>query len=161
MEAITLGTGIDSPGMVDRMKLSTKSRYAISALIEIGMQDSFGPVPLSDLAASHGISLSYAEQLFSALRRKELVRGTRGPGGGFSLARPPEQITIAEIVRAIYGQDSSSGRTSDENHLPTRLWIKLDQRIDCFLDRLTLADALEPLTKQGDAVARLGSKSGA
>jgi Rrf2 family iron-sulfur cluster assembly transcriptional regulator len=142
------------------MKLSTKSRYAISALIEIGMQGSLGPVPLSDLAASHGISLSYAEQLFSALRRQELVRGTRGPGGGFSLARPPEEITIAEIVRAIYGQDASTGRTASENHIPTRLWKLLDRRIDCFLERLTLADALEPLAENDCPVTRIHSESG-
>ncbi len=127
------------------MKLSTKSRYAVSALIEIAMQQEHGPVPLSDLAASHCISLSYAEQLFSLLRRNELVRGTRGPGGGFTLTRAPEQITIAEIVRAVYDEDAAVGRVRDTDHTPTSLWRMLDHRIDKFLEKLTLADALEPL----------------
>ncbi len=127
------------------MKLSTKSRYAISALIEVAMQQEDGPVRLSDLATSHCISLSYAEQLFNLLRRHDLVRGTRGPGGGFTLTRPPEQISIADIVRAVYDEDAAAGRVHDMDHTPTSLWRRLDHRIDNFLEELTLADALEPL----------------
>jgi Rrf2 family iron-sulfur cluster assembly transcriptional regulator len=137
------------------VKLSTKSQYAISALIEIAIQDAHGPVPLSDLATNHKISLSYAEQLFAALRRNQLVRGTRGPGGGFRLTRAPEEITIAEIARAVYEDD---GKSRDElesktaaGNTASNLWRLLDRRIDEFLSGLTLADALAPLSDVQDA----------
>jgi Rrf2 family iron-sulfur cluster assembly transcriptional regulator len=136
------------------VKLSTKSRYAISALIEIAMQDEHGPVPLSDLATNHRISLSYAEQLFAALRRRELVRGTRGPGGGFRLTRAPEEITIAEIARAVYDGDDNMGTRGEAqtstSHMASYLWRMLDRRIDDFLNDLTLADALAPLADAHD-----------
>ena len=74
------------------MKLSTKSRYAVSSLMELAISGPGKPITLSDLAAKQGISLSYAEQLFAGLREHKLVKGTRGPGGGFILAREPNTI---------------------------------------------------------------------
>lgn len=126
------------------MKLSTKGRYAVSALIEIALHADKGPVTLSDLATNQNISLSYAEQLFAALRKRGLVKGTRGPGGGFALTRAPHEISIAEVIGAVYEDDHSTSPVHPESdqHLPTTLWKKLDQRIDSFLEDITLADAL-------------------
>lgn len=126
------------------MKISTKGRYAVSALIEIALSKSKGPVTLSDLAAMQGISLSYAEQLFAGLRNQKLVKGTRGPGGGFILARAPEEISIAEIIRAVYDNEAgnASTPTNDVGQRSATCWQQLDHRIDSFLEKITLADAI-------------------
>lgn len=128
------------------MKISTKGRYAVSALIEIVLGSEKGPVTLSDLAAMQGISLSYAEQLFAGLRKQNLVKGTRGPGGGFTLARAPEEITIAEIIRAVYDNDADNTGVEADNggQRAATCWKKLDHRIDVFLETITLADAIGP-----------------
>lgn len=126
------------------MKISTKGRYAVSALIEIALSKNKGPVTLSDLAAMQGISLSYAEQLFAGLRNQKLVKGTRGPGGGFILARAPEEITIAEIIRAVYDNDATNNgiTTNNGGQRSATCWQRLDHRIDSFLEKITLADAI-------------------
>jgi len=135
------------------MKISTKGRYAVSALIEIALSKDKGPVTLSDLAAMQGISLSYAEQLFAGLRNQKLVKGTRGPGGGFILARTPEEITIAEIIRAVY--DNEAGNTGTlTNSVGQRsasCWQRVDHRIDTFLEKITLADAIGSDTPNTDS----------
>jgi Rrf2 family iron-sulfur cluster assembly transcriptional regulator len=126
------------------MKISTKGRYAVSALIEIALNEEKGPVTLSELAAIQGISLSYAEQLFAGLRKQGLVRGTRGPGGGFKLARRPEEITIGEIIRAVYDKDASnwSDAVEEAEQRSASYWKRLDNKIDSFLDKITLQDAI-------------------
>ena len=126
------------------MKISTKGRYAVSALIEIALNEEKGPVTLSELAAIQGISLSYAEQLFAGLRKQGLVRGTRGPGGGFKLARRPEEITIGEIIRAVYDKDASnwSDAAEEAEQRSASYWKRLDNKIDSFLDKITLQDAI-------------------
>jgi Rrf2 family iron-sulfur cluster assembly transcriptional regulator len=126
------------------MKISTKGRYAVSALIEIALSKNKGPVTLSDLADLQGISLSYAEQLFAGLRNQQLVKGTRGPGGGFMLARLPEEITIAEIIRAVYDNDAenTSAPANTGAQRSATCWQQLDHRIDSFLEKITLADAI-------------------
>jgi Rrf2 family iron-sulfur cluster assembly transcriptional regulator len=128
------------------MKISTKGRYAVSALIEIVLSRDTGPITLSDLAAMQGISLSYAEQLFAGLRKQNLVKGTRGPGGGFALARTPEEITIAEIIRAVYDNDAENtgDELLDDGKRAANCWKNLDNRIDTFLEKITLADVIEP-----------------
>lgn len=128
------------------MKISTKGRYAVSALIEIVLGNEKGPVTLSDLAAMQGISLSYAEQLFAGLRKQNLVKGTRGPGGGFTLARAAEDISIADIIRAVYDNDAMNTGTSssDDGIRSARCWKNLDHRIDDFLETITLADVIGP-----------------
>lgn len=126
------------------MKISTKGRYAVSALIEIALNQEKGPVTLSDLAAMQGISLSYAEQLFACLRKQGLVKGTRGPGGGFKLARQPEEITIAEIINAVYENEANKWAepANSAGKRAASYWDKLDNRIDSFLDKITLKDAI-------------------
>ncbi|HAS52295.1 MAG TPA: Fe-S cluster assembly transcriptional regulator IscR, partial [Gammaproteobacteria bacterium] len=83
------------------MKLSTKGRYAVTAMMHLAIHDRNGPVTLAEISQCQGISLSYLEQLFSKLRRRGLVEGVRGPGGGYRLALIPDQVTIADIVSAV------------------------------------------------------------
>ena len=126
------------------MKISTKGRYAVSALIEIALNEQKGPVTLSDLAAMQGISLSNAEQLFASLRKQGLVKGTRGPGGGFKLARHPEEITFAEIISAVYENDANSWAepATGAGKRSATYWEQLDNKIDSFLKEITLKDAI-------------------
>lgn len=126
------------------MKISTKGRYAVNALIEIALNEQKGPVTLSDLAAMQGISLSYAEQLFASLRKQGLVKGTRGPGGGFKLARHPEEISIAEIIRAVYDGDGHNWTepATSAGKRAASYWEQLDNKIDSFLEDITLRDAI-------------------
>ncbi|MDB5742839.1 MAG: transcriptional regulator, BadM/Rrf2 family [Polaromonas sp.] len=83
------------------MRLSTRGRFAVTAMIDIALQGNAGPVSLADIGQRHNISVSYLEQLFSKLRRSKLVESTRGPGGGYSLSRASETISVADIIGAI------------------------------------------------------------
>ena len=83
------------------MRLSTKGRYAVTAMMDIALHQRVGPVTLADISQCQGISLSYLEQLFAALRGKKLVRGVRGPGGGYYLGKPSDEISIADIICAV------------------------------------------------------------
>ena len=83
------------------MKLSTKGRYAVTAMMDIALHEKVGPVTLADISQCQGISLSYLEQLFSKLRRNGLVKGVRGPGGGYRLAKPASEISVADIIDSV------------------------------------------------------------
>ena len=83
------------------MRLSTKSRFAVTAMIDVALREEQGPVSLAAISERHQISLSYLEQLFSKLRQHGLVESTRGPGGGYSLGRAAERITMADILSAV------------------------------------------------------------
>ncbi|MCG6975594.1 MAG: Rrf2 family transcriptional regulator [Acidiferrobacterales bacterium] len=142
------------------MKISTKGRYAVNALIEIALNQDKGPVTLSELASMQGISLSYAEQLFASLRKQGLVKGTRGPGGGFKLARNADEITIGEIIRAVYQNEASSWvePASSSGERAASYWERLDNKIDSFLEKITLQDAIgrdEPIASS--EIDRFGS----
>ena len=80
------------------MRLTTKGRFAVTAMIDLGLRQSNGPVTLAAISQRQQISLSYLEQLFGKLRRHDLVESTRGPGGGYTLARNPSEITVADII---------------------------------------------------------------
>jgi len=95
------------------MRLSTRGRFAITAMIDLALRDKAYPVPLSDLALRHGISLSYLEQVFAKLRQHSLVESTRGPGGGYTLGFRGDSITVADIISAIEEVgDPQAGRKS-------------------------------------------------
>ena len=83
------------------MRLSTKSRYAVTSLLDLVMHSDEGPVSLADISVRQGISLSYLEQLFAKMRRNKLVVSTRGPGGGYSLGTTPDQVCIADVINAV------------------------------------------------------------
>lgn len=131
------------------MKLSTKSRYAVSSLMELALSGPGKPITLSELAAKQGISLSYAEQLFAGLRDHKLVKGTRGPGGGFILSREPNTISIAEIIEAVY--DRESNRSTNDEAPSSDLWNNLDKQVDNFLENIDLATAIAGVNANANA----------
>ena len=118
------------------MKLSTKSRYAVTAMMELALNHDAGPVPLVEIAQRQRVSLSYLEQIFARLRSAGLVRGQRGPGGGFRLARPPEAISVGEIVAAVEDPDNAHQQL---HGVSGQLWGLLSQEIFSFLSGITLA----------------------
>ena len=95
------------------MRLSTKGRYAVVAMIDVALRAHAGPVALATISARQQVSLSYLEQLFGRLRRCQLVESTRGPGGGYALGRNPERITVADIIRAVEDPDPRTDRNHD------------------------------------------------
>ncbi|MDO8704515.1 MAG: Fe-S cluster assembly transcriptional regulator IscR [Sulfuricaulis sp.] len=128
------------------MKLTTKGRYAVTAMLDLALRYGKGAVTLSDIAKRQGISLSYLEQLFAKLRRTGLVDSVRGPGGGYTLAMEPNKISVAEIIVAINenidatrcgGEKNCHG---DEACLTHQLWEDLSMRIHEFLNGITLGD---------------------
>lgn len=128
------------------MKLTTKGRYAVTAMLDLALRYDKGAVTLADIAKRQGISLSYLEQLFAKLRRSGLVDSVRGPGGGYNLALEPSKISVAEIIVAINenidatrcgGEKNCHG---DETCLTHQLWEDLSTRIYEFLNGITLGD---------------------
>ncbi|MCP4285481.1 MAG: Fe-S cluster assembly transcriptional regulator IscR [Gammaproteobacteria bacterium] len=130
------------------MRLTTKGRYAVTAMLDLALHDGNGPITLADIAERQGISLSYLEQLFSRLRRNTLVRSVRGPGGGYVLARSVEQIHVAEVISAV---DESVDTTrcggdhncqDNERCLTHDLWHDLSDRIHEYLTKISLHDLM-------------------
>ncbi len=125
------------------MKVGSKGRYAVVALMDIALHDHRGSVPLAEVAERRGISLSYLEQLFAMLRRAGLVISARGPGGGYRLSRPAGEISIGEIFRAVEEAGNGADREDRLADGPAAdLWSALEGHIQAFLDQKTLNDAL-------------------
>ncbi len=129
------------------MRLSTKGRYAITSMLDLALKGAEEPVTLSEIADNQGISLSYLEQLFASLRSKGLVKGVRGPGGGYYLGRDLEQISIADIICAVdewveMTRKRRKATTSLNKHHSAShgLWERLSDDIYNFLDEISLAD---------------------
>jgi Rrf2 family iron-sulfur cluster assembly transcriptional regulator len=132
------------------MRLSTKGRYAITAMLDLALQDNSDPVTLSEISHNQGISLSYLEQLFASLRSKELVKGVRGPGGGYYLGRDASTISIAEIICAVdeWVEMTRSRRAAEAGYANRRsashnLWDDLSDNIYGFLDGITLGELIQ------------------
>lgn len=131
------------------MRLSTKGRYAVTAMLDLAIHHEEGAVTLAEISESQGISLSYLEQLFARLRRNGLVEGIRGPGGGYRLSRSPDEISVADVIEAIgEGIDvtlcsGSEDCQEGERCLTHELWQQLGSRIHEFLDDITLAGFLQ------------------
>jgi Rrf2 family iron-sulfur cluster assembly transcriptional regulator len=131
------------------MRLSTKGRYAVTAMLDLALNGTDGPVTLADISENQGISLSYLEQLFAALRNKGLVRGVRGPGGGYYLGRESGEISIADIICAVdewveYTRCKAKPAAFDTQRGMTHaLWDDLSEQIFDFLTGITLADLVE------------------
>jgi Rrf2 family transcriptional regulator, iron-sulfur cluster assembly transcription factor len=133
------------------MKLSTKGRYAVTALADIALNGTAGPVTLADISARQGISLAYLEQLFVKLRRRGLVASVRGPGGGYRLARAPEDTRISDIMAAVderlnamgcEGREGEGCGNSKEACLTHALWEQLSAHVHVFLSQTTIADVI-------------------
>ncbi|QMT33287.1 Rrf2 family transcriptional regulator [Conchiformibius steedae DSM 2580] len=131
------------------MRLTTKGRFAVTAMIDLAMHAQERAVKLNAISQRRQISLSYLEQLFAKLRRAGLVESVRGPGGGYVLARPPEQINIAEIIFAAEDRlDATlcSGKSNCERGqacLTHQLWENLNRTINDYLSGITLAGLLD------------------
>ena len=131
------------------MRLSTKGRFAVTAMIDVALREKLGPVPLSDISARQQISLSYLEQMFSRLRQQGLVHSTRGPGGGYTLGHRTDAITVADIIGAVEDptpkQEVEPGATKD---MAQDLWDSMNAKVAEFMQSVTLRSlVLEQLAK--------------
>ncbi len=131
------------------MKLTTKGRYAVTAMLDLALHAGPGPITLADVAKRQDISLSYLEQLFARLRRKALVSSVRGPGGGYRLGRNAGEISIAEVITAVDEKVDTTrcggaGNCQDDKPCLTHnLWHDLSDRIYEYLSGVTLGDLVE------------------
>ena len=128
------------------MRLTTKGRFAVTAMLDLALRDGTGPVTLAGISKRQHISLSYLEQLFGKLRRRSLVDSVRGPGGGYTLARPVAQISVAEIIRAVdepLDATQCGGRENcqeDQRCMTHELWAAMNDKIFEYLNWVKLAD---------------------
>jgi Rrf2 family iron-sulfur cluster assembly transcriptional regulator len=128
------------------MRLTTKGRFAVTAMLDLALHDGKGPVTLAGISRRQSISLSYLEQLFGKLRRRSLVDSVRGPGGGYTLSKPTSQLTVAEIIRAVdepLDATQCGGRENcqDESRCMTHeLWSTLNDKMYEYLNSVSLAD---------------------
>ncbi|MDB5813599.1 MAG: DNA-binding protein [Rhodocyclales bacterium] len=131
------------------MRLTTKGRFAVTAMIDLAMRQGEGPVTLAGISERQGISLSYLEQLFGKLRRHALVASVRGPGGGYNLAKPMDAISVADVVIAVdepldATQCGGKENCHDEGRCMTHdLWTNLNKRMFEYLGSVTLAGLVE------------------
>ncbi|MEY3807350.1 MAG: Fe-S cluster assembly transcriptional regulator IscR [Pseudomonadota bacterium] len=131
------------------MRLTTKGRYAVTAMLDLAYHSQIKPVTLTDIAARQTISLSYLEQLFARLRRAGMVKGVRGPGGGYKLCRETSEINVADIITAVDESLDSTKCGGEANCqkeqacLTHDLWTGLSAQIRNYLEDISLADLLE------------------
>lgn len=146
-----VGNGIISARfcLVLSMKLTSKGRYAVTAMLDVALHSNRGPVSLADISERQEISLSYLEQLFARLRREKLVNSVRGPGGGYKLGRDASKIAVGEVISAVdesvdatrcHGLASCQG---GERCLTHNLWQDLSERISVFLGGITLGELMD------------------
>ena len=139
------------------MRLTTKGRFAVTAMVDLSMRQTRGPVTLAAISERQRISLSYLEQLFGKLRRAKLVTSVRGPGGGYCLARPIGGITVAEIITAVdepmdATQCAGKENCDDDKRCVTHdLWATLTLKMNEYLSSVSLADVVSH--QQGKPVA--------
>ena len=133
------------------MKLTTRGRYAVTAMLDISCYNSGKPVTLADIATRQAISLSYLEQLFAKLRRGGLVRSVRGPGGGYVLNEKPNQISIADIIRAVdepikatsCDEEKDGGCKKSTRCITHHLWASMGEHIFNYLESINLGRLVE------------------
>jgi Rrf2 family iron-sulfur cluster assembly transcriptional regulator len=131
------------------MRLTTKGRYAVTAMLDLALNGNDRPISLADISGRQDISLSYLEQLFAKLRRNDLVTSVRGPGGGYRLSRSGHEIFVAQIIDAVNESVDATGcgGTADcqqgEVCLTHHLWCDLSDQIHSFLSGISLSDLVE------------------
>lgn len=131
------------------MRLTTKGRYAVTAMLDLALNSGAGPISLAGISKRQEISLSYLEQLFSKLRQQELVSSVRGPGGGYKLSRSADDINVAEIIDAVnesIDATNCGGKNSCQQGqicLTHHLWCDLSEQIHTFLSGITLGNLVQ------------------
>jgi Rrf2 family transcriptional regulator, iron-sulfur cluster assembly transcription factor len=144
------------------VRVTTKGRFAVTALVDLACHGQAGPVALAAISARQKISLCYLEQLFCRLRRQQLVESVRGPGGGYCLARPIDAITVAQIIAAVDERMDATQCGGRENCLDDRrclthdLWANLNQRVSQYLESVTLRHLVEGQGRRPVRVYRAG-----
>ncbi len=147
------------------MRLTTKGRFAVTAMLDLALHSTKGPVTLAGISARQHISLSYLEQLFGKLRRRSLVESVRGPGGGYHLARDASLLTVADIIDAVEESIDSTqcaGRENcNDNHrcMTHDLWQGLNDTVRGFLSQVSLAQLVEKQRSRPVAVAAPRARS--
>jgi len=142
------------------MRLTTKGRFAVTAMVDLSMRQTRGPVTLAAISERQHISLSYLEQLFGKLRRAKLVNSVRGPGGGYCLARPIAGITMADIIAAVDEPIDATGCGGKENCMGEDtgrcmthdLWANLNQKMIEYLDSISLRKLVDEQLAKGVAI---------
>lgn len=144
------------------MRLTTKGRFAVTAMLDLALRRQRGPVTLAGIGARQSISLSYLEQLFGKLRRHALVQSVRGPGGGYCLARPTEKVSVADIILAVdepLDATQCGGMENcreDKRCMTHNLWARLNEKLFDYLNSVTLQDLVnEQLAKDGNVTVLL------
>ena len=129
------------------MRLTTKGRFAVTAMIDLALRQHAGPVTLAGISERQKISLSYLEQLFGKLRRRQLVTSVRGPGGGYNLAKPLEQVSVSDIIHAVDETlDATNcggmGNCSEDQKpcMTHELWTSLNEKMFEYLNSVSLAE---------------------
>ncbi len=146
------------------MRLTTKGRYAVTAMLDLAVHATDGPITLADISQRQGISLSYLEQLFSKLRKRELVASARGPGGGYRLSREADQINVAEVISAVdetVDATRCAGQGNCQNGeecLTHKLWTDLSDQLYKFLNGISLGQLVENRQIQEVAARQDGRK---
>ncbi len=136
------------------MRLTTKGRFAVTAILDLALNESEKPVTLADISERQSISLSYLEQLFSRMRREGIVKSVRGPGGGYHLAKKHQDITVKSIITAVDEEIDATQCSGKENcHEGGRcithdLWASINTKILDYLESLTLAHLVEAQSKE-------------
>ena len=131
------------------MKLTTRGRYAVTAMLDLAMHAGEGPVALAEISERQQISLSYLEQLFANLRKSGLVQSSRGPGGGYQLNASTDEVVVSDIIDAVHetvDATNCGGMKNCHNHsrcLTHDLWAGLSAQIEEFLSGITLRDLIE------------------
>jgi Rrf2 family iron-sulfur cluster assembly transcriptional regulator len=134
------------------MRMSTKGRFAVNALIDLALREAAGPVALATISARQQVSLSYLEQLFSRLRRDGVVESTRGPGGGYTLGRPAAEITVADIVTAVDDPLENTEAEAAADGLSQALWQRLNATMLQYMATITLQALVDEQKAQGATV---------
>ena len=144
---------VENCGSPTIMRLTTKGRFAVTAMIDLALRQEQGQVTLAGISQRQHISLSYLEQLFGKLRRHEIVESVRGPGGGYNLARRAEDVTVADIIIAVDepldatqcgGKGACEGTKQHDGHCMTHeLWSTLNQKMVEYLDSVSLKDLVD------------------
>ena len=132
------------------MKLSAKGRYAIKAMINIALNKTAAPKTLLQISRHQGISLSYLEQLFALLRKNNLVSGIRGPGGGYRLSEDPENITIAQIIKAISSENDVEIVSDKKDEV---IWDKFSAKLCTYLESVTLGSLINENSSDNEKVS--------